>query len=359
MTRPALRAPSSRASEARLDELRRAGRDGRVDGCGATVQGGPLPARLLPAPTSAGYYGLPALKPPVWTWEVPLYFFVGGLAGMSAVVAFAALTAGVSGLAATAAGVAAVGGGLVAPILLAMDLGRPRRFLNMLRVCKWRSPMSVGAWLLTAFGACAVSGFVAVEVLRSTPGTLATVAAWSFLLPAALLGAVLATYTGVLIGATAVPAWVTHCRLLPVHFGVAGLGSAAAILELAGHRVPALNAIGLLAAGAETVTFVLMEARRHGAADRALRQGAASWLLRGAGLLSGPIALGLRIVGLHTLAAVGFSLGALGSRFGWLAAGRRSARDPAAAFAVARDRRGAAGTAVERPRPVPQQEDDR
>ncbi len=98
-----------------------------------------------------GYYGLPTLKAPVWTWEIPAYFFVGGAAGAAAVIASTArLAGGRPDLVRDARWIAAIGGAISPPLLVA-DLGRPERFLNMLRVFKLQSPMSVGAWTLVAF----------------------------------------------------------------------------------------------------------------------------------------------------------------------------------------------------------------
>lgn len=295
-----------------------------------------------------GYHGLPVLKAPVWTWEVPVYFFVGGLAGMAAVLGLAAaLTA--PGPALAVAGeraafirtalVLAAGGGLASALLLVMDLGRPRRFLNMLRVFKWRSPMSVGAWILAAFGAATTGGLLLFHLAQTAAGEPA---AWSralfllCILSAGALGAVLATYTGVLVAATAVPAWYLHRRLLPLHFGAVALGSAAAALELLGFRLEALWALGVLAAAVETGVAVALEARRGDTGDRALREGGAGLLVRGAGLLAGPAALLLRLGGQVTPAAIAFLAGALLARFGWMEAGRVSARDPEATFAAQR-----------------------
>ena len=88
----------------------------------------------------SSYYTLPTLKPPVWTWEVPTYFFVGGVAGAAAVVgAVARMTGGSPALVRDARWIAAVGGA-ASPGLLISDLGRPERFLNMLRVFKVQSP---------------------------------------------------------------------------------------------------------------------------------------------------------------------------------------------------------------------------
>src|SRR3954470_5323693 len=143
--------------ENRLDHLReRAWKDGVVSESGVDVVGGPIPRK-------PGYYGEPVVRPPVWTWEVPLYFSVGGLGGMAAVVAFAALLFQHSDIVRAAAWIAGICA-IVSPVLLIMDLGRPRLFINMLRIFKPQSPMSVGAWILSAFGAHALLGLVVIEL---------------------------------------------------------------------------------------------------------------------------------------------------------------------------------------------------
>src|SRR3954464_11440225 len=104
-------------SEQRLEQLRaEAASKGAVTGRGVDVVGGPIPRK-------PGYYGQPVVKPPVWTWQVPLYFFFGGLAGMSAVMASAAVLFHHVDVARTAMWIAAIGGAIVSPILLIMDLG--------------------------------------------------------------------------------------------------------------------------------------------------------------------------------------------------------------------------------------------
>src|SRR5207249_7577049 len=109
------------------------------------------------------YYGEPVVKPPVWTWEIPVYFFVGGLGGMSTVIALAAAIFHHVDLAHTAMWVAAIAA-ILSPLLLILDLGRPHLFINMLRVFKPQSAMSMGAWILTGFGACVVPGLIALEL---------------------------------------------------------------------------------------------------------------------------------------------------------------------------------------------------
>jgi Polysulphide reductase, NrfD len=322
-------------SEKRLDELReQAWNKGVVGDRGVDVAGGPIPK-------SAGYYGQPVVKPPVWTWQVPLYFFFGGMAGMSAVIASGAIIFHSVDLARAAMWVAAIGGAVLSPILLIMDLGRPHLFLNMLRVFKHRSAMSMGAWILSAFGACVVPGLIALELHAHHffPGALdqlLRIAAGILILGSAIFGTLLATYTGVLIGATAIPAWFLHRTLLPIHFGTAGLGSAAAILELVGHRIAALNFLGFYAAAVETGLLIWLSVNKHGAADRAIHEHGSGWLIRIGELLNGPLALVLRFFSFIPFAAISFLLGALISRIGWIAVGKVSGRDPESVFAAER-----------------------
>ncbi len=321
-------------NEQRLEQLREQAWDkGIVVGRGVDVAGGPIARR-------PGYYGEPVVKPPVWTWEIPVYFFIGGLSGMAAVIALAGLIFHRNDLARAAMWLAAIGA-VFAPVLLTADLGRPRLFLNMLRVFKYRSPMSVGAWIVSIFGACAIPGLIALElhalhVFSSGVDQFLKILAGLLIAGSAFWGILLATYTGVLLGATAIPAWFLHRIFLPIHFGAAGLGSAAALLELLGHRIAPLNAIGFLAAGIETALWIWLEINRHGAADRALHAGHSGWLIRGSEILSGPLALILRLANLVPLAGISFLLGALINRFGWISAGKVCARDPEAVFASQR-----------------------
>ena len=144
-------------NESRLNQLRdEAWQKGVVNSRGVDVADGPIP----PKP---GYYGQPVVRPPVWTWEIPIYFFVGGLGGMSAVIALGALLFHHFDVARAAMWVAAIGS-VVSPILLILDLGRPHLFINMLRVFKPQSAMSMGAWILAGFGMCVVPGLIALEL---------------------------------------------------------------------------------------------------------------------------------------------------------------------------------------------------
>jgi hypothetical protein len=322
-------------TEKRLEELReQAWKDGIVPGKGVDVAGGPIPRK-------PGYYGQAVVKPPVWTWQVPLYFFMGGIAGMSAVIASGAAIFHQVDLARAAMWVSAIAGAILSPILLIMDLGRPRLFLNMLRVFKHRSAMSMGAWILSLFGACVVPGLIALElhahqIFTGGLDQLLRVAAGFFIFGSAIFGTLLATYTGVLLGATAIPAWFLHRTLLPIHFGTAGLGSAAGLLELLGYRIAALNFLGYYAAGVELALLIWLSLDKKGAANRAIHEHGSGWFIRIGEVLNGPLAIVLRLLGLIPFAALSFLIGALVSRFGWIWVGKVSGADPEAVFASQR-----------------------
>src|SRR5438876_4349550 len=285
-----MRSPGHMTDEKRLEELReQAWKDGVVAGRGVDVAGGPIPRK-------PGYYGQPVVKPPVWTWEVPLYLFFGGIGGMSGVIALGAVLFHHVDLARAAIWITAIAGAVISPILLIMDLGRPHLFLNMLRVFNHRFAMSLGVWILTTFGTSSVAGLIPLELHAHQifPGTLdqlLRLAAGLLIFGSAIFGTLLATYTGVLIGATVIPVWFLHRTLLPIHFGTAGLGSAAAVLELLGHRSPALNFIGFYAATVELGLLIWLSIDKHGAADRAIHEHGSGWLIRIGEVLIGPLAL--------------------------------------------------------------------
>jgi hypothetical protein len=347
------------SAEARLDAIRReAQRTARVEGLGVRPAGapfppavprpgpplarpgGPSPGAPIPAPQAAppataetGYYGLPLLKRPTWTWEVPIYFFVGGAAGAAALIAAVAHRLGEDdGLARDARWIAAAGAAVSPPLLIA-DLGRPERFLNMLRVFKPQSPMSVGSWTLVAFGSSASAAAAADLLARATDGALPVrLVGDAAELVAGATGLLLATYTGVLIGVTAIPVWSENVALLPPHFATSGMASAVGLLELLGHRPRALHYLGLGTAAFETAIGVALETRRRPGL-RPLKTGRSGALMRAAGLLSGPIPLALRLAStrrprLRTLAAVSALAGSLLTRIAWVGAGHASADDP-------------------------------
>ena len=309
------------ASEAQLEQLKReAELNGRVARPGVRPPNAPFPR--------TSYYDLPLLKPPVWTWEIPTYFFIGGAGGAAAVIGFAARLSGADPkLVRDARRAAAVAANLSTPLLIA-DLGRPERFLNMLRIFKPQSPMSVGAWIVAAFGGASTAAVI-------FPRRVADVAAGT----SAILGLGMATYTGVLLGATVIPIWSKNVRLLPVHFGASAVASAASALELMGNEQKALHRLALGAAAFETGLGVVLE-----------RRGVTGNLLRLGGALSGPVPLALRLIGRRTrrVAALSSLIGSLITRFAWVEAGKTNVTHTAATERVADIRSGS-----ENKKPIP------
>ncbi|BDG04495.1 NrfD/PsrC family molybdoenzyme membrane anchor subunit [Anaeromyxobacter oryzae] len=318
--------------------------------------------RVTPAPQAVeepegpSYYGLPVLKEPVWRWEIPAYMFVGGLAGASAVLGAAATLAGGRGTSTLVrrCRLVAAGGAAASAALLIKDLGRPARFFAMLRVFRPTSPMSMGSWILSGFGACA--GLAALP--GNVPGAralapLAGPASYG----AAALGLPLVGYTGVLIANTAVPIWQQTRNTLPVLFAFSGAVSAGALMDL--WRTPGAGGemahrFGLVAKGAELALSNALhhEARVVPRVERALRTGRGGALLTAARLLLAGSAIldllpGRRGGGLRRTASGALALaGTIAIRFGVVAAGRASARDPHATFEMQRAGRGAAELAT-------------
>lgn len=323
--------------EERLIELRReAERTGAVASTGVRPPGAPFPRAESPDT----YYGIPLLKAPSWKWEIPLYFFVGGAAGASAVIAEAAAIAGGRNrrLVRDARWIATVGGA-IAPVLLISDLGRPKRFLNMLRVFKRQSPMSVGAWTLVAFSSSAGPTKIA-ELIRRRRKHLAILGCVEHTCGAVAgaTGAVMTTYTGVLLGTTAVPAWAAHAERLPVHFAASSLAAAVSLLDLCGHggRGP-VRTLALTSSLAETALGQRL-ARPERPGTEALAHGSSGRRMCLARFLSGPLPSALRLASfaakrprpLRKAAAAAAIAGSLLCRDAWVRAGRASTRNPRA-----------------------------
>jgi hypothetical protein len=283
--------------------------------------------RMVPKERPRSYYGRPVVKPPIWTWEIPTYFFFGGMGGASSALALGAELAGNRRLA-RPAWVVALGSIAVSPALLVSDLGRPSRFINMLRVFKVTSPMNVGSWLLVANGA-AVTPAAAYGVLR-WPRRIGPPAQWA----AAALGPPLAAYTATLISNTAIPAWSESRWELPFGFagsGAAAAGAAATMLTPPRYAGPARRlAIG--GAIVESIATEVME-RRLGEIGEPYAEGTAGRLLKAA---KGLTAVGAITLGLaagrsrrRVLAGAGMLLaGSMLERWGTFRAGFKSAEDP-------------------------------
>ena len=261
------------------------------------------------------YYDLPVVKTPPWKWYIPTYFYAGGLAGAASTLAAAATLGGRPRVARRLHWIAAIGEAAGAACLIA-DLGRPARFIYMLRVFRPTSPMNIGTWILSAAGASSGLALLA----RPVRGIgLATAGALS--------GAMLSTYTGVLIGNTAIPIWNATRTELPLHFAASSASSLASLLELVG---PARRVYSIGAKLAELVTGIAVE-RAAGAVAAPLREGRSGRMWRGAKWL-GVASLAATVLRRSRLAgALGTAAAVLG-RFAIVEAGKASAADPRATF---------------------------
>jgi formate-dependent nitrite reductase membrane component NrfD len=296
---------------------------------------------MVPKAEFKSYYGRPIIKEPVWEVpDVPGYLFFGGLAGASSVLAAGAQLTGRPGLT-RAAKLAALGGISTSTVFLIHDLGRPARFHHMLRVFKLSSPMSVGSWILTAYGPMAGAAAVAnlAGLLPSAgPAASAAKTAAGVLGPpataaAALLGPAVATYTAVLLCDTAVPAWHGAHRELPYVFAGSAASAAGGFGLLAaplGEQGPARR-LAIIGSAVELAAKKLLERRLGDQAEPYLTGRANSVLRVGEILTVGGLAgaavsrrsrIGSALSGLALLAASALT------RYGIFEAGMASARDP-------------------------------
>lgn len=276
----------------------------------------------------SSYYGRPIVKEPTWAaLDIAGYFYLGGLAGASSTLAAGAELSGRPGLARPLklGAISAISLSLVA---LVHDLGRPERFLNMLRVFKPTSPMSVGVWVISAYAPAAGAAALGELVPRARPLGRAGTAG------AALLGPAVASYTAVLIANTATPAWHEGYREMPFVF-VGSAASAAAGLGLLGSPVrengPAIR-LAAIGAASELAAVRLLE-RRIGVVAETYHQGKAGKLMRAAEALTvagvaGALVGGKRSRGVAALSGVALLAASACARFGIFEAGRASARDP-------------------------------
>jgi hypothetical protein len=182
---------------------------------------------MVPDATFTSYYGKPVINAPVWSpLDIGGYLFLGGLAGASSGLSLAADATGRPGVARVGKSGAAVAITLSLAALV-HDLGRPGRFLNMLRVLKVTSPMSVGSWLLSAYSPAALVAAGSALTGRVPRIGLAATAG------AAVLGTGVSTYTAALISDTAVPAWHDAHREMPFLFAGSSAASAGGLALLA------------------------------------------------------------------------------------------------------------------------------
>ncbi|MGH4015126.1 MAG: NrfD/PsrC family molybdoenzyme membrane anchor subunit [Pseudonocardiaceae bacterium] len=281
----------------------------------------------MPDAEFSSYYGRPVIKSPVWqATDIAGYLFLGGLAGASSLLGAGAQATGRTGLA-TVAKTGAGGAALLSLAALIHDLGRPARFLHMLRVVKVSSPMSIGSWLLAGYVPLAgVAGASAVSGRASRIGATATAGA-------ALLGPAVAAYTAALISDTAVPAWHDGYREMPFVFvgsaaeAAGGLGLLAAPL----HETGPARTFAAFGVATELVAAQRME-HRLGLVAEPYRTGRSGGLMRTAKALSVAGAagalLGRRSRVVSRLSGAALLAASAATRWGIFTAGNASAQDP-------------------------------
>ncbi len=307
-----------------------------------------------PAPRAVGYYGLPVIHGPHWKWLIVGYFFLGGISGSAAAIgAFARLFGDMPGATigrrATYVSLLSL---LPCPILLILDLGRPRRFINMLLAFRPSSPMSMGTWALTGFSvATSATALLHIAADRShRPHAWLRHVTTSASTASGLLGFVVAGYTGVLLAATAVPLWSKRPQLLGPLFLASAMSSGAAAIAITSPlrtdaetaADDALHRFEVLATAAEGILLVSWISAL-GSTARPLSEKPLAPVVRlgvvGLGMVAAPIiAAGaarlpwpVRRAALFFSAALTLS-GAFALRYAVVEGGRRSADDPVATF---------------------------
>ncbi|MGC4850951.1 NrfD/PsrC family molybdoenzyme membrane anchor subunit [Micromonospora sp. DT15] len=292
----------------------------------------------VPPADFASYYGRPVLKPPVWKYDIAGYLFAGGLAAGGALIGGAAQLTGRPGLR-TVGRWTALGGVAASTYLLVHDLGQPARFHHMLRVVKVTSPMSVGTWILAAFGpAAGVAAVAELAPLLPEHGVLGLARRLAppvgdiAGLAAAATAPALATYTGVLLADTAVPAWHEAYPYLPFVFGGSALAAATGVGLIA---APAAQTAPLRRLAVVAATIKYLGGRRMerlGLTGEPYRQGRSGRLVR-----AGDVLLGVGTVAalfsrrsrvLAAISGAALVASSVATRFGVFEAGRVSARDP-------------------------------
>jgi hypothetical protein len=318
---------------------------------------------MVPSAEFTSYYGKPILNPPVWeARDIAGYFFLGGLMGASSLLAAGAELTGRPALS-RAAKTGALAASAVSVAALVHDLGRPSRFINMMRVFKVTSPMSVGTWLLGGYVPAAwVAAVTALTGRLPRIGALATAGA-------AVTGPAVAAYTAALISDTAVPAWHDGYPEMPFVFTGSGAMAAGGLGLLAAPTSESAPARNLALAGqiVEMVAFERMT-RRIGMVAEPYHRGRGGVYIRlgqvlgalgatGAALSATPAVpagTARRIVaGVSGAALIGASAA---TRWGVFHAGMASARDPKYTVVPQRERLDKRGTAKVEPEPatVPQ-----
>jgi DMSO reductase anchor subunit len=281
----------------------------------------------VPDAEFTSYYDLPVINSPVWSSpDIPGYLFLGGLAGAASLLGAGAQVTGRPALGRVSKG-GAFAAGVLSLVGLIHDLGRPARFLHMLRVFKVTSPMSVGSWLLSGY--VPVAGIAAASSLSGRVpkiGAAATAAS-------AMLGPAVASYTAALISDTAVPAWHDGYPEMPFVFVGSGAAAAGGLGLLAAplNQSQPARAMAVFGVGTELASFERME-RRIGITAEPYSKGRGGAYVRAGKVLSlfglAGAVVGRRSRVVSALSGVALLASSAATRWGIFHAGMQSANDP-------------------------------
>jgi formate-dependent nitrite reductase membrane component NrfD len=293
---------------------------------------------MVPEAEFSSYYGRPIVKPSPWENDIPAYLFSGGVAAGSSLLAAGADLTGRPALRRTGrlGALVALGFSMVA---LVHDLGKPSRFVNMLRTAKLTSPMSVGTWILSLYGPFAGAAAAAeiVDLLpvgaRRGPLKLVSTLGRPAGLIAGLTAPPVAAYTAVLLSDTATPSWHEAFRELPFVFVSSAAAASGGLGMLASPTDQAGPARRFAAGGA--LVELLMEQRMEqsmGITAEPLHQGKAGRLMKASKALTIGGAVGSLLAGrsrtVAVLSGAALMAGSACTRFGVFEAGQESAKDP-------------------------------
>lgn len=316
------------------------------------------------------YYGLPVIHKPHWKWEIYTYFFLGGIAGASYVLAvIASWFGGREGREiARVARYLSFATMLPSPVLLILDLKKPQRFHHMLRVFKLRSPMSVGTWVLVTFGAWSTIAALIQAARDGLFGRKSGVTRLLLAIPEKLVdvlglppSAFLSGYTGVLLGATAVPLWTKNALMIGPLFVASAFSNAAAAIALilslrrkTSHTsLKMIERFDFIAMLTELAILIVFKKRLGETIARPMSEGRYG-MIHKAGTLGAGISVPLAIQSktlifggapsrlLSVVAALLTLIGGFLFRYVIVMAGKDSADDPQATFELTRRDRTAA-----------------
>ena len=251
----------------------------------------------------SNYFNQPSIKRPHWGWNVITYLFAGGImggCGMLAAILDGRRSQSEARLLRNAK-LASFALAAVCPMLLISHLGRPERFLHMMRIFKWKSPMSMGVWALVGFSG--VAGATATATLARSgvlPRWLRIVDLPGMREAQGALGYFIAGYTGVLISATAVPIWAKGKFHIPAMCIASGIGGACAlntVLLAGGDNDEAIHKLGALelAASAAELGIILHFRQYAGEYGKPMFEGARGERFKALTLQAGlsvPLAIG-------------------------------------------------------------------